>query len=480
MPLRFTFTKAAIEAIPIPQDDARTVGYDTKIPKLAVRVTAAGTRTFYIVKWRRNGVAWEKLGTYPDMTIEKARKAADTVLGQFAAGTDPAQAKRAERAQMTLGAAFESYMTRHVEAKGKKRGADLRQMWERCLGDLPDVPRKKHAPRERAKHPGGVNWQNRKIGSITRDDVAALHVAIGKTTPTLSNRVVELVSAIYGQLANWGVAIANPTHGVEPFTERKRDRFLQRGELPRFFAALAADASGDFREFVALSLLTGARRGNVLAMRWADIDGARAVWKIPAADAKAGDAIDVALVAEATAILENRRERQRKAKVVTTFVFPAPSASGHLTPPKKRWAALFDRAELVELAARIKAADGAFEWKNDGTESLERAVVRARALAGKMKIDRNGARLAELRLHDLRRSLGSWQAILGASLPIVGRSLGHKSPSATAIYARLDIDPVRESVERATSAMLVAAGVKPSAEVVSTGRRANGARKRRG
>jgi hypothetical protein len=65
----------------------------------------------------------------------------------------------------------------------------------------------------------------------------------------------------------------------------------------------------------------------------------------------------------------------------------------------------------------------------------------------------------------LRRSLGSWQTILGASLPIVGRSLGHKSPNATAIYARLNIDPVRESVERASSAMLVAAGVKRPATV---------------
>src|SRR6266550_7143967 len=119
-------------------------------------------------------MAWIKLGAYPDMTIEQARKAADKALGQFADGVNPAEAKRTERAQMTLGEAFEQYMTRHVEAKGKKRGADLRQMWERCLGDLSDTPRKKHAPRERSKHPAGVNWQRRKINSISRDDAAAV------------------------------------------------------------------------------------------------------------------------------------------------------------------------------------------------------------------------------------------------------------------------------------------------------------------
>ena len=426
-------------------------------------------------------MAWVKLGTFPDMTIEQARKAAEQTLGQFADGTDPAQAKRTERAQMTLGNAFEDYIQRHIEAKGKKRGADLRQMWERCLGDLPDAPKKKHASRNRTKHPAGVNWQRRKVNAISRDDVATLHIAIGKTTPTLANRVVELLSAIYNKLRDWGVAVDNPAHGVEPFMERKRDRFLARVELPRFFAALASDSSDDFREFIALSLLTGARRGNVLAMRWADIDDERAVWKIPAADAKAGEAIDVALVSEVTAILAARRARAAAAKIKSSFVFPAPSASGHLTPPKKRWATLFDRVELTELVARIKTAGGSFEWKNDGTESLERAVIRARTHADGMNLDRAGARLADLRLHDLRRSLGSWQAILGASLPIVGRSLGHKSPSATAIYARLSMDPVRESVERATRAMLVAGGLKKGAHVVSTtSRRASTSRKRGG
>jgi integrase len=71
-----------------------------------------------------------------------------------------------------------------------------------------------------------------------------------------------------------------------------------------------------------------------------------------------------------------------------------------------------------------------------------------------------------LRIHDLRRSLGSWQAITGASLPIIGKSLGHKSPDATMIYARLSLDPVRQSVNTATAAMMEAGGMKTPAQVV--------------
>jgi integrase len=61
--------------------------------------------------------------------------------------------------------------------------------------------------------------------------------------------------------------------------------------------------------------------------------------------------------------------------------------------------------------------------------------------------------LADVRMHDLRRTLGSWQALSGTSLQIIGKSLGHKSMKATEIYARLSTDPVRESVEKATQEM---------------------------
>jgi len=45
---------------------------------------------------------------------------------------------------------------------------------------------------------------------------------------------------------------------------------------------------------------------------------------------------------------------------------------------------------------------------------------------------------------DLRRTLGSWLAANGYSLPLIGKVLGHSQPAATAIYARLDVEPVRK------------------------------------
>jgi integrase len=77
------------------------------------------------------------------------------------------------------------------------------------------------------------------------------------------------------------------------------------------------------------------------------------------------------------------------------------------------------------------------------------------------------AKITALRIHDLRRTLGSWQARTGASLTIIGKSLNHKSPMTTAIYARLDLDPVRASMEKATSAMFTAAKAKLVPEAIS-------------
>lgn len=65
------------------------------------------------------------------------------------------------------------------------------------------------------------------------------------------------------------------------------------------------------------------------------------------------------------------------------------------------------------------------------------------------------AEIKDLRMHDLRRTFGSWQAALGANGYIIGKSLGHKSQQSTAIYARLNLDPVRESADRAIEAMLL-------------------------
>ena len=101
---------------------------------------------------------------------------------------------------------------------------------------------------------------------------------------------------------------------------------------------------------------------------------------------------------------------------------------------------------LVEVTAEIEAGN------------LKVALKLCRQLAKQMSIPIDNVGIKNLRIHDLRRTLGSWQAITGASQYIIGKSLGHKSSEATNVYARLYNDPVKTSVQLATDTILKYAG----------------------
>lgn len=59
------------------------------------------------------------------------------------------------------------------------------------------------------------------------------------------------------------------------------------------------------------------------------------------------------------------------------------------------------------------------------------------------------AKIDDLHLHDLRRTLGSWMALQGVSLLQIANALGHRDPRSAQVYAQLNDDAVRAAVERA-------------------------------
>lgn len=243
-------------------------------------------------------------------------------------------------------------------------------------------------------------WFKRKISSFERVEIERLHAKIGKENGIYqANRLLERIRSIFNKAIEWGWTGVNPAVGVKKFKEKRRDRFLQPDELPRFFEALANEPNETARDFFMVSLLTGARKSNTLAMRWQDINFHNATWRI--VETTNGDAQTIHLPQQAMDILTERKWASESA-----FVFVGSGKSGHLADPKKAW-------------MRILAEAG----------------------------------IADLRIHDLRRTRGSYQAATGANGYIIGKSLGHRSQQSTAIYARLNLDPVRESVNKATDVM---------------------------
>ena len=251
-------------------------------------------------------------------------------------------------------------------------------------------------------------WRNRRLTNITRKDVAALHQRMGKDNGHYSaNRVLSLLSAMWNEGRRAGLCSGDsPARDIRRFKEEKRDRWLDGTELRRLLEVLAEEEP-DVRDFFLLALLTGARRSNVQSMRWADVDLGLCLWTIPATDAKAGEIMVIPLVTPAVEILRARAERDNG----NCYVFPGRGGRGHLVEPKRAW-------ERVRTAAGIP----------------------------------------DVRIHDLRRTMGSWLATAGTSLQVIGKALGHRDLKSTATYARLGTDPVREATEKAAASMLATGG----------------------
>ncbi len=374
---RLNFTKAALLKAPPAGKGKKDYYYDEREKGLVMAVTPAGTKTFYLYKRIDGKPERLLLGRFPDISVENGRKLATAAKGDIATGANPQKDRRAIRDEMTFGDLFAEYLEKYSKVHKRSWTYDEREV-NKFLS----------------------RWFKRKISSFERAEVERLHAKIGKENGLYqANRLLERIRSIFNKAIEWGWQGTNPAVGVKKFREKSRDRFLQPDELPRFFEALAHEPNETARDFIMISLLTGARKSNTLAMRWKDINVTTATWRIE--ETKNGDAQSIHLPLQAMEILNARKWQSD-----SPFVFSGPGASGHLADPKKAWTRILKEA---------------------GIENL--------------------------RIHDLRRTLGSYQAATGANGYIIGKSLGHRSQQSTAIYARLNLDPVRESVNKATDVM---------------------------
>lgn len=370
---QLAFTKQTLQKLPRPNKGMATY-QDLRERGLSLYVTCGGAMTFFVRKRINGRDERVKLGNFPEMTVEQARIAALQIKAAIAGGSNPNQERMKLRKEITFEELFHEYMERYSKPHKKSWQFDDREV------------------RKFLSH-----WFTRKVSSITKQEIAKLHDKLGRDNGLYqANRVLERIRAMFNKAIEWGWDGTNPSIGIKKFREKSRDRFIQPDELPRFHKALAAEKNDTARDYILMSLYTGARKSNVLAMRWDEVNWERGEWRIE--ETKNGDPVTLPLVPAAIELLERRRRLTN-----SPWVFPNAQGTAHYADPKKAWKRVLNTAGITDL-----------------------------------------------RIHDIRRTLGSYQAITGASLPIIGKSLGHKSQQATAIYSRLNLDPVRESLVRAT------------------------------
>ncbi len=252
-------TKRTVDAFK-PSDKEQLV-WDDELPGLCLRVKSSGVRSYIIQYRNRQGRSRRlTLGRHGVLTAEQARREARTHLAEASKGHDPAEERAADRKAPTMRDLATDYLSRHAEVH--KRAASVRK--DRAMLNRYILPR----------------LGNRKVEGVSRRDVESLHQSL-KDAPYQANRVLALVSKMMNLAVRWGWRPENPVRGVERFQEHKRERWLSIEELRRLIDVLDRHPNRRAANAIRLLLLTGARRGEVLAATWGEFDLERGVWTKP-------------------------------------------------------------------------------------------------------------------------------------------------------------------------------------------------------
>jgi integrase len=390
--LRLNFTKTELAKLPIP-DSGYVVNYDTTVEGLVLLVYATAAKRFYVYKKVDGKPTRIRIGKFPDISVELARKEAQQILGAIAQGEKPIARSRRKEPTIQLDDLLKRYITEYAQHHCTT-WQETEKSFRRCFR----------------------SWLLREVSTITRADIQQHMNVLGEERGQhTANRAFDDLRAVI----SWGIKYdhvtgINPCVGVIKFKTQSRERFIHPQEFSNFLTKLRESKNIDIRDYTYLSLFTGARQANVLAMRWDEIDFDLCLWRIP--KTKNSKSHTIPLTVAAIAVLNERKER-----ITEPWVFPSKtSAIGHLVEPKIGWRQLLKDAQIEDL-----------------------------------------------RMHDLRRTLGSYMAMGNQSLHIIGKALGHQSHTSTQIYARLAHDPIRQAMEKAQADMMLAAGLVSPADFIS-------------
>jgi integrase len=377
----------------VPPPKGNRITYDTEVSGFGARITAAGAIAF-VFNYRRkgDGVACRAtIGSFPAWSVTAARERAKELRRSVDAGGDPVGELRAERGAPTVADLCARFVEEHLPQLRPSTRRDYTAIVEQIKAEI------------------GA----KKVAAVDYEHIARLHREITKRAPYRANRMLAVLSKMFSLAIRWRLRTDNPCRGVARNREYARRRYLTPEELKRFLAALSAAPNQDAAAVFRFLLLTGARKGEVLAATWDQLDLAASTWRKP------------------------------------------PSA----TKQKRHHEVPLSAAARQLLATRVAKRDALPRVFGDcDRNSLLRAWRRACKAA---KID-------GLRIHDLRHSYASTLASAGIGLHVIGALLGHTQPATTHRYAHLLDDPLRQATERAGA---ILSGKKPAQVVPMRGQR---------
>jgi len=393
-------TKRTVDALQTP--DQRHYVYDDELSGFALSVLPTGRKTF-IAHYRVGGGRAGRqrrvtIGVYGKITADEARTQAKDILAKAHLGEDVAEKRDEVRASQTVSQLIDAWSKDGVLIN-RRTGAARK-------------PVNINSEVALANHHIRRLLGSRTVDSLIKGDIQRLRaqIATGETTAKRKGRqrglikvtggqgaavrTVRLFSSILSYAVDSGIIERNPALGVRLPASGWRHRYLSPEEVRALGQVLnrpaASQTTATAATIIKLLILTGARRSEIEALKWSEVDFRFGMLRKETS--KTGAKI-IPLARAALLILEQERQWMSGNQV---WVFPGTKGAGPFDGLGKEWA-------------------------------------RVRKLAG----------IADVRIHDLRHTFASFGASGGIGLPLIGGILGHTQASTAQRYAHLADTPLR-------------------------------------
>jgi integrase len=383
---RIKLTKRSVESLA--PGSAPALWRDIELAGFGLRVMPSARR-YYFARYRnKHGRSrWFTIGEHGKVTVDAARAKARQIFQAVADGDDPSAEREAFRVAPTVNDLLDRYITDHVERKNRPNTvAAFKGIVERDLRPALGLL---------------------KVAAVSRQDMDRFHRG-RSATPRQANLILAVCSKAFSLAELWGMRAdgTNPCAKIERYPENHRERFLSAEELGRLGVILRqAETVGlpwktggrtlytrVITGAIELLLFTGCRLSEVLNLRWEQIDFHAGT--IALTETKSGRPQVVVMNAPARQVLKELEQAK-----ASEWVLPSP------TEAKRS----LSKGTIETIWSRIRTAAG----------------------------------LEDVRMHDLRHTVGTYAGQSGANAFLVRDLLRHKNLAMTGRYVNRADDPVR-------------------------------------